>query len=80
MTIGGEVPRRAGSVRHDDGQKEHDTRLRADIGRYITAGGYRMWLNDPFPQASGIVAVEGPGEYQGRGDNRWGLVLLAHLP
>jgi hypothetical protein len=45
------------------GRKERDTvlRLRADIGRYITAGGYRMWLNNPFPQASGIVAVEGPG-------------------
>jgi hypothetical protein len=64
------------------GKKEHDTvlRVRADIGRYITAGGYRMWLDNPFPQASGIVAIAGPGAYLGRGDNRWGLVLLAHLP
>jgi hypothetical protein len=64
------------------GKKERDTvlRIRADIGRYITAGGYRMWLDNPFPQASGIVAVEGPGAYQGRGCNRWGLVLMAHLP
>jgi hypothetical protein len=64
------------------GKKERDTvlRFRADLGEYVTAGVYRMWLDNPFPQVSGIVAVEGPGAYQGRGSNRWGLVLLAHLP
>jgi len=64
------------------GNKERDTvlRFRADIGRYIAVGVYRMWLDNPFPQASGIAAVEGPGAYQGWGSNRWGFVLLAHLP
>lgn len=64
------------------GEKERDTVLRfhAKVGDYLTAGIYRMWLDNPFPQASGIVAVEGPGAYQGGGSNRWGFVLLAHLP
>jgi hypothetical protein len=63
------------------GKKERDTvlRFRAEVGEYVTAGIYRMWLHNPFPQASGIREV-GPGAYQGRGSNRWGLVLLAHLP
>jgi hypothetical protein len=64
------------------GKKERDTvvRVRMEIGRFVTAGAYRMWLANPFPQASGITAVEGPGAYQDRGSNRWGLVLLMHLP
>ena len=64
------------------GKKERDTvwRLRADVGGYLTAGIYRMRLDNPFPQASGITAVEGPGAYLDRGSNRLGFVLLAHLP
>ena len=64
------------------GRKERDTvlRVRSDLGRYISAGAYGMWLQNPFPQASGIAAVEGPGAFQCRGSNRWGVVLLAHLP
>jgi hypothetical protein len=64
------------------GKKERDTvlRLRAEIGKHITAGIYRMWLDNPFPQVSGITAVEGPGAYQDRGSNRLGFVLLAHIP
>ena len=64
------------------GKKERDTalRLRADVGRYVTLGMYRMWLDNPFPQASGITAVEGPGAYQAWGSNRWGFMLLTHLP
>ena len=63
------------------GQKERDTviRLRADLGRYVTVGTYRMWLDNPFPQVSGITAVEGPGAYLDRGSNRFGIVLLTHL-
>jgi hypothetical protein len=45
------------------GKKGRDTvfRFRAEVGGHITAGVYRMWLDNPFPQASGITAVEGPG-------------------
>jgi len=61
---------------------ERDTvlRVRSDIGRFISVGAYGMWLRNPFPQASGIAAVEGPGAFQSRGSNRWGVVLLARLP
>jgi hypothetical protein len=64
------------------GKKERDDvlRVRAEIGKYITAGFYRMWLGNPFPQVSGITAVTGSGAGQDRGSNRWGFVLLAHLP
>ena len=64
------------------GKTERDSvlRLRADIGGYVTVGAYRMWLDNPFPQASGITAVEGPGAYQGSSSNRWGFVVLANVP
>jgi hypothetical protein len=61
------------------GKKERDTvfRFRADIGEHITAGAYHMWLDNPFPQVSGIVEL--PGANTRKGSGRWGLVLLAHL-
>jgi hypothetical protein len=64
------------------GERERDTTVRfsMDFGAHITTAVYRMWLDNPFTQVSGITAVEGPGAYQGRGDNRWGIVWLAHLP
>jgi hypothetical protein len=62
------------------GKKERDTvfRFRADVGDHLTAVVYRMWLDNPFPQVSGIVEL--PGAHKGRGSRRGGLVLLAHLP
>lgn len=62
------------------GKKERDTvlRVRADLGDHLTAGLYRMWLDNPFPHVSGIVDL--PSRNQEKRFDRWGVVLLAHLP
>ncbi|HVC20040.1 MAG TPA: hypothetical protein VNE16_08180 [Vicinamibacterales bacterium] len=64
------------------GKKERDTIIRAyaTFGRYLTVALYRTWLDNPFPWLSGIAPVTGPGQYQSRGSNRWGLVVLMQFP
>lgn len=59
------------------GEKERSTVLRVYLtfSRHVTIGAYRNVLDNPFPWVSGIVPVEGPRAFDGRGDNKWGIVV-----
>lgn len=59
------------------GEKERSTVLRVylAISRHVTLAAYRNMLDNPFPWVSGIVPAEGPRAFQGRGNNKWGVVV-----
>jgi hypothetical protein len=58
-------------------EKERSTvfRLYLTFSRYVTLGAYRNVLDNPFPWVSGIAPAEGPRAFDGRGNNKWGLVV-----
>ena len=62
------------------GEKERATALRlyADFGA-VRIGGYRNNLFNRFPWVSGIQPVAGERAYTGRGNDKWGVVILATI-
>jgi hypothetical protein len=58
------------------GEKERATvaRVYVDLGKRVRGGVYVTLLDNPFPWVSGIVPVTGPRAFQGRGNNKWGVV------
>ena len=63
------------------GEKERSTvfRFYLDLGPRVLAGAYFVRLDNPFPWVSGIVPATGPRAFQGRGNNKWGLVSRLSL-
>lgn len=64
------------------GEKERSTVVRVYLrfNRLVTLAAYRNSLDNPFPWVSGIVPVEGPRAFQGRGNNKWGIVVRFATP
>ena len=63
------------------GAKERSTVLRfyLDIVDAVRVGVYHNRLQNPFPWISGIEPVSGFWAYQGRGNNKTGIVLMFRL-
>jgi hypothetical protein len=50
-------------------------RLFLDVSDRVRIGYYFNAVENPYPWVSGIYPVDGPSAYQGRGLNRWGIVV-----
>ena len=59
------------------GKKERSTvyRFYLDVSRTVRVGIYRNALSNPFPWVSGIQPVAGTNAFQGRGNNKWGVIV-----
>lgn len=60
-----------------EGKKDRMTviRLFFDLHDRVRLGYYFNAVSNPYPWVSGIYPVEGPQAFQGRGLDRWGLVV-----
>lgn len=70
-----------GMYRAELGKKERSTavRLYVDFVKAVRVGVYHNDLSNPFPWLSGITPIAGETSFQGRGNNKWGLIVRLTL-
>lgn len=59
------------------GKKERTTAIRfyADLNRFVRVGFYKSLNSNPYPWVSGIVPIRGERTFNGRGSDKWGIVV-----
>lgn len=50
-----------------------------DFNQDVRIGIYRDWDHDPYPWLSGIDPISGPGAFEGKGTNKWGMTVRLNV-